>query len=75
MSVVLLNGVCGIQFHCKREVIQEDPLSPLIYVLTDDLLQPAINKAFRDGIIQAHFSSDFGVWITLLFNMLMTLLL
>jgi hypothetical protein len=29
------------------------------FVLTDDLLQPAINKAFRDGIIQAPFSSDF----------------
>jgi hypothetical protein len=65
ISAVLLNGVTGRQFHCKRGVRhgvrQGDPLSPLIFVLAADLLQAAINKAFRDGILQAPFSPDFGM--------------
>jgi hypothetical protein len=54
-SAVLLNGVPGRQFHCKRGVRQGDPLSPLIFVLAADLLQSAINKAFREGLLRAPF--------------------
>jgi hypothetical protein len=61
MSAVLLNGVVGRQFHCKRGIRQRDPLSPLIFVLAADLLQSAINKAFRDGLLSAPFSPDFGM--------------
>jgi hypothetical protein len=60
-SAVLLNGVPGKQFFCKRGVRQGDPLSPLIFVLAADLLQSAINKAFRDGLLQAPFSPDFDM--------------
>jgi len=44
-SSILLNGVPGKVFHCKRGVRQGDPLSPLLYVLASDLLQSMINVA------------------------------
>jgi hypothetical protein len=44
-SSVLLNGVLGKSFHCKRGVRQGDPLSPLLFVLVAELLQSIINKA------------------------------
>jgi len=37
-SMVLLNGVPGKTFHCRRGVMQGDPLSPLLFVLAVDLL-------------------------------------
>jgi hypothetical protein len=44
-SSVLLNGVPGKVFHCRRGVIQGDPLSPLLFVLAADLLQSMVNQA------------------------------
>lgn len=49
---MLLNGTPGRQFDCKRGVRQGVPLSPLIFVLTADLLQATINDAFRRGMLQ-----------------------
>lgn len=42
-SSVLLNGVPGKVFHCKRGVRQGDPLSPILFVLAVDLLQTILN--------------------------------
>jgi hypothetical protein len=50
-SSVLLNGVPGKSFHCKRGVRQGDPLSPLLFVLAADLLQSIINKARQQGLL------------------------
>ncbi|XP_073358285.1 uncharacterized protein [Aegilops tauschii subsp. strangulata] len=51
-SSVLLNGTPGRQFFCLCGVRQGDPLSPLIFVLAADLLQAAINDAYRAGDLQ-----------------------
>jgi hypothetical protein len=48
-SSILLNGVPGKRFHCKRGVRQGDPLSPLLFVLVADFLQTLINKAKDQG--------------------------
>lgn len=48
-SSVLLNGVPGKTFHCKRGVRQGDPLSPLLFVLAADLLQSSLNEAKSVG--------------------------
>jgi hypothetical protein len=47
-SSILLNGVPGNSFHCKRGVRQGDPLSPLLFVATAELLQVVINKELDD---------------------------
>jgi hypothetical protein len=52
-SSVLVNGVPGKPFVCRRGVRQGDPLSPLLFVEGADLLQSLVNKAFHDGILSA----------------------
>ena len=44
----------------QEGVRQGDPLSPLIFVLAADLLQSAINAAFRQNILKPPLSPDFG---------------
>lgn len=50
-SSVLLNGVPGKFFDCKRGVKQGDPISPLLFVLAADLLQSMTNRALSNGIL------------------------
>lgn len=64
-SSVLLNGVPGKVFHCRRGVRQGDPLSPLLFVLSADLLQSVLNSAKDSNLINLPlplpFDSDFPV--------------
>ena len=55
-SSVLLNGVPGKTFHCKRGVRQGDPLSPLLFVLAADFLQSILNAAQQQGLLLAPFN-------------------
>jgi hypothetical protein len=57
-SSILLNGVPGKSFHCKRGVRQGDPLSPLLFVQGADLLQSLVNWAFHNGMLSLPIPVD-----------------
>jgi hypothetical protein len=59
-SSVLLNGVPGKAFRCKRGVCQGDPLSPLLFVLAADLLQSILNKVKDMGLLRLPLSLHCG---------------
>jgi mannosylglycoprotein endo-beta-mannosidase len=59
-SAVLLNGVPGNSFKCRRGVRQGDPLSPLLFVLGAELLQRIINKAFHQGLLSKPIDESSG---------------
>ena len=64
ISSILLNGVLGNQFHCRRGVRQGDPLSPLLFVLAAELLQHVVNDACIQGYLQIPItqpSNDFPI--------------
>jgi hypothetical protein len=50
-SAILLNGIPGKQFECKRGVRQGDPISPLFYLFGSDLLQSAVNDLVLQGVL------------------------
>ena len=64
-SAVVLNGVPGKVFHCRRGVRQGDPLSPLLFVLATDFLQTIVNHAKSIGLLNLPLSlpsdSDFPI--------------
>jgi len=51
-SSVLLNGVLGKTFSCRRGVRQGDPLSPLLFMLAAEILQYVINCLKEKGILK-----------------------
>jgi hypothetical protein len=62
-SSILLNGIPGKSFLCKRDVRQGDPLSPLLFVQGADLLQALVNLAYQNGLLSLPIpaSSDFPI--------------
>ena len=64
-SSILLNGVPGKKFPCRRGVRQGDPLSPILFVEGADLLQSMINRLVADDIITAPLpipNTDFPIF-------------
>jgi hypothetical protein len=59
-SSVLLNGVPGEPFKCKRGVRQGDPLCSLLFVIAVDLLQSIVNNAALEGLLQHPLGPNFG---------------
>lgn len=57
-SSMLLNGVPGKAFECRRGVRHGDTLSPLLFVLASDLLQCIINKAHKQGLLSMPIRAD-----------------
>jgi hypothetical protein len=64
-SLVLVNGVPGKAFKCKRRVCQGDPMSPLLFFLAMDLLQSILNKAKDMGLLRLpliqHYGQDYSI--------------
>jgi hypothetical protein len=58
-SSVLLNGVLGNPFKCKRGVRQGDPLSPLLFILAADLLQSVVTSAASEGLLLHPLGNSF----------------
>jgi hypothetical protein len=52
-SEIMLNGVPGKKFNCRRGVRQGDPLSPLLFVGVSELLQAMVNRLFHAGDLVA----------------------
>jgi hypothetical protein len=52
-SEIMLNGVPGKKFNCRRGVRQGDPLSPLLFVGVSELLQAMVNRLFHAGELVA----------------------
>jgi hypothetical protein len=51
-SRVFINGVVGLPIKHGRGLRQGDPLSPLLFMLTIELLQQLLKLATRNGLLQ-----------------------
>ena len=58
-SSILLNGIPGKTFICKRGVRKGGALSPLLFVFAADLRQTILNKACRAGVLKHPLSEEF----------------
>jgi hypothetical protein len=63
-SEIMLNGMPGKKFFCRRGVRLGDPLSPLLFVGVSDLLQGMVNHLCWLGVLHASLdipNSDFPI--------------
>jgi hypothetical protein len=64
-SLILLNGVLGKSFQCKKGGQARWPLPPLLFILAIELLQYVLNKAANRDLlkypIQLPHTRDFPV--------------
>jgi hypothetical protein len=61
-SLVLLNGVPGKKFPCKRGVRQGDPLSSILFVEGADLLQSMVNHLADMGLLTPPLAPFFSAY-------------
>lgn len=65
--VVILNGQLGNKFACSRGLRQEDPLSPYLFLMVNEVLSKIISRAIDTKQLQKAQMSPHGPSISYIF--------
>jgi hypothetical protein len=52
LLATLLNGIPGAVINLRRGLRQDDPLSPMLFILVMDVLGNLVSKAEQEGLLQ-----------------------